>query len=185
MKEKLKRALDAGEWIGSDSELAPAFQSLLTECGFKRQRYNSTVMSADEMRSAMEDITGQKMSPDTVVVFPFTCDLGFNIHLGKDVIVNYNCTFLDTGSITIGDHTKIGPGCHFLTADHPRDAMERRKRLVRGRPIKVGDDCWFGGNVTVLPGVTIGDRCIIGAGSVVTKDVPSDSVYVGNPAHKV
>jgi len=68
MKEKLKRALDAGEWIGSDSELAPAFQSLLTECGFKRQRYNSTVMSADEMRSAMEDTTGQKLSPDTVVL---------------------------------------------------------------------------------------------------------------------
>ncbi len=185
MIDKLKRALDAGEWIDYDSELRPAFQSLLTECGFKTQRYNSTVLSAEGMHSAMEDLMGREMSGDSIVIFPFRCDLGFNIYIGKDVIVNYNCTFLDTSRITIGDHTKIGPGCHLVTADHPRDAMERRKHAVRGIPIVIGEDCWLGANVTVLPGVTIGDRCIIGAGSVVTKDISSDTVSVGNPAHVV
>ena len=69
-----------------------------------------------------------------------------------------------------------------MTADHPRDYIERRGHRVRGKPITIGDDCWLGANVTVLPGVTIGNRCIIGAGLVVTKDVPDDSIYAGNPA---
>ena len=141
--------------------------------------------SAEEMRAATSDIIGKRIDDSTMVVFPFRCDLEFNISLEKDVIVNYNCTFLDTVNITIGDHTKIGPDCHLVTAEHPKDHMMRREHLVRGKPITIGEDCWLGANVTVLPGVTIGNRCIIGAGSVVTKDIPNDSVYVGNPAHPI
>ena len=109
------------------------------------------------------------------------CDHGHGIHLGENVFINYNCTILDGGLITIGDNTQIGPNCQFLTPNHPIDYLERRKSIERCSPITVGSDCWFGGGVTVCPGVHIGDRCIIGAGSVVVKDIPSDSIAVGNP----
>jgi len=181
----LMAALDSCEWIRPDSEVHPEFQARLVECGSKLMRYNSTPFTLEAMRAAFEDVTGRDLDPSSLVIFPFRCDLGFNVHIGKDVLVNYNCTFLDTARITIGDHTKIGPDSHLVTADHPRDYLERRTHTVRGRPIRIGEDCWLGANVTVLPGVTIGDRCIIGAGSVVTKDVPDDSVYAGNPAHDI
>jgi maltose O-acetyltransferase len=144
---------------------------------------NTTVMDKDQMLRAFGDITGREPDPDCLIIFPLRCELGFNIHVGRGVVINYNCTFQDTARITIGDNTKIGPDCHIVTSDHPRDPIERRRLAVRGLPVTNGDDCWLGANVTVLPGVTIGDRCIIGADSVVTKDVPDDSVYVGNPAH--
>ena len=103
---------------------------------------------------------------------------------GKGVYVNFNCTFLDTCLITIGSRTLIGPGCSFFAATHPLDPFLRNgtQGPELGAPITVGEDCWFGGNVTVCPGVTIGRGCTIGAGSVVTKDVPPFYVVAGNPA---
>jgi len=183
MATDLKTTLDSGEWIGPEHR--EEYDSLLLECYLKIQKYNTQPVPPDKIGAAIEDITGKEQDPRTVVIFPFRCDLGINIDLGKDVIVNYNCTFLDTARITIGDHTKIGPGCNFVTAVHPKDYMERRTHIVRGDPITVGEDCWLGANVTVFPGVKIGDRSIIGAGSVVTKDVPADSIYAGNPAKSI
>ena len=184
MARSLGDVLESGDWIGP--ECKKEYDERIFECALKVQRYNSSAMtSAEEMKNAFEDITGEELADDSLVAFPFRCDLGFNIHLGKDVIVNYNCTFLDTARISVDDHTKIGPDCHFVTATHPKDHLERREHLVKGEPITIGDDCWIGANVTIVPGVTIGDRCIIGAGSVVTKDVPDDSVYAGNPAHPI
>ena len=184
MAKTFREALDSGEWIGP--EFREEYDSAILECGLKVQRYNCTAMtSVKEMRDAFSDISGKGIPEDSVVIFPFRCDLGFNISIGRDVLVNYNCTFLDTAKISIGDHTKIGPDCHLVTAVHPKDHMERRTHIVRGAPITIGEDCWLGANVTVLPGVRIGDRCIIGAGSVVTKDVPDDSVWAGNPARPI
>ncbi|MBO7351711.1 MAG: sugar O-acetyltransferase [Candidatus Methanomethylophilaceae archaeon] len=177
------RTADTDGW--TSAEIDEDYGNDLLNCCLKIQRYNSSVMDRDGMISAMEDISGRKLEEGTLVVFPFRCDLGYNVHLGKGVIVNYNCTFLDTASITIGDYSKIGPDCHFVTATHPMDYLGRRKHLVKGEPITVGKDCWIGANVTIVPGVKIGDRCVIGAGSVVTKDVPDDSVYAGNPAHSI
>ena len=185
MDDPLRKALDGGELIDSDSYLVKEFDRRLQECCMKLQRYNSTVMTYAEMRKAFEDITGQEQDPRNQIVFPFRCDLGFNIHLGKDVLINYNCTFLDTASITIGDNCKIGPDCHLVTAIHPKDKEGRRKHMVKGLPIVIGNDCWLGANVTVLPGVKIGNDCVIGAGSVVTKDVPDGSIVAGNPARPI
>jgi acetyltransferase-like isoleucine patch superfamily enzyme len=104
--------------------------------------------------------------------------------LGKDVYINFNCTFLDTCLITIGSRTLIGPNCSFYAATHPLDPFLRNGTSgpELGAPITVGEDCWFGGNCIVLPGVTIGRGVTIGAGSVVTKSVPAFHVVAGNPA---
>lgn len=119
---------------------------------------------------------------DTVVCPPFHCDYGNGIILGEKVFINYGCTFLDGGYIRIGKHTLIGPNCQLYTPHHPMDPIERRKESEYAYPITIGEDCWLGGGVIVCPGVTIGDRCVIAAGSVVTRDIPSDSLAAGNPA---
>lgn len=113
---------------------------------------------------------------------PFYCDYGKNIHLGKNVYINLNNYFMDGASITIGDNVFIGSYCGFYTANHPLDYTNRNKGLEKALPIKVGDNCWFGANVSVMPGVTIGAGCVIAAGSVVTKDIPDNSLAAGVPA---
>lgn len=123
-----------------------------------------------------------QMDGTSVVCPPFFCDHGHGILIGKNVFINYNCTFLDSGLITIGDNVLIGPNCQLLTPSHPIDPMERRKPQERALPITIGADTWLGGGVTVCPGVTIGEACIIGAGSVVVSDIPAHSLAAGNPA---
>lgn len=116
---------------------------------------------------------------------PFMVDYGYNIKFGKNVFINVNSYFMDGAEITLGDNVFVGPSCGFYTASHPLDAEDRRKGLEKASPITVGDDVWIGADVSVMPGVTIGDRCVIGAGSVVTKDLPSDSLAMGVPCHVV
>ncbi|MEK7342528.1 MAG: sugar O-acetyltransferase [Pseudomonadota bacterium] len=116
---------------------------------------------------------------------PFHCDYGFNILLGDGVFLNFNCVILDVVAVTIGDATQIGPGVQILTADHPRDPAERATGIEWGRPIMIGRNVWIGGGAIILPGVTIGDDAMIGAGSVVTRDVAAGATMVGNPARIV
>ena len=118
----------------------------------------------------------------SVIRPPFFCDYGYNIRIGSGVFLNFNCVLLDVCSIEIGDKTQIGPAVQIYAADHPRDPEARRANLENGRPIRIGANVWIGGGAIILPGVTIGDDAIIGAGSVVTRDVPSGSIVVGNPA---
>ena len=121
--------------------------------------------------------------PETSIICPpFHCDHGTGIILGENVFMNYDCIMLDGGYIRIGKHTLIGPHCQFYTPQHPMDYVERREEKETAYPITIGEDCWLGGNVVVCPGVTIGNRCIIAAGSVVTKDIPDDSLAAGVPA---
>lgn len=112
---------------------------------------------------------------------PFVCDYGYNISVGKNFYSNHNLVILDCAKVSFGDNVFIAPNCGFYTAGHPLEAAERNKGLEYARPITVGDNVWFGANVSVLPGVTIGDNCVIGAGSVVNKDIPANSLAVGNP----
>ncbi|HUD90923.1 sugar O-acetyltransferase [Sphingobium sp.] len=113
---------------------------------------------------------------------PFHCDYGFNIFLGDGVFLNFNCVILDVVEVRIGDGTQIGTGVQILTADHPRDPAERATGIEWGRPIRIGCNAWIGGGAIILPGVTIGDDAVVGAGSVVTRDVPAGKTVVGNPA---
>ena len=135
----------------------------------------------DGYREALADLI-PGVPDNTDVLPPITCDHGHGIRLGEHVFVNSDCIFLDSGLITVGDYTLIGPGCKFFTSQHPIDYKLRRKTVEYELPITIGRDCWIGGGATICPGVTIGDRVIVAAGSVVTKDVPSDALVAGCPA---
>lgn len=116
---------------------------------------------------------------------PFFCDYGYNIYLGKGVMLNYGCVLLDVCRIRIGDHTLIGPNTQIYTACHATDPKLRLKGAEFGRPVRIGANVWIGGGCIILPGVTIGNNAVIGAGSVVTKPVPANTVAFGNPCRVV
>jgi len=126
-----------------------------------------------------------RVGADAFVQPPFACDYGSNISIGANAFVNFNCVILDCAAVTIGDRTQIGPGVQLLAADHPRDAETRHDLLELARPISIGTNVWIGGAAIVLPGVSVGDDSIIGAGSVVTRDVPSGVLAFGNPCRVV
>ena len=139
-------------------------------------RYNRTV-PADEAERAI--LLGELLGAggeDAIVMPVFACDYGKNIRLGQRAFINYNCV------LEIGDDLQMAPAVQLYTALHPLDAETRRSGLESARPIRIGNDVWIGGGAIVLPGVTIGDRCVIAAGSVVTRDVPPDTLVAGNPA---
>jgi maltose O-acetyltransferase len=115
---------------------------------------------------------------------PFYCDYGTHIHLGHRVFFNFNCIVLDVCEVHIGSYTLFGPAVQIYTATHPMDAQLRRSQEA-GKPIHIGDDVWVGGGALIMPGVTIGSRTVIGAGSVVTKDVPDGVYAAGNPCRVV
>lgn len=113
---------------------------------------------------------------------PFFCDYGTNIVLGTKVFFNFNCVVLDCARVPIGNNVLFAPSVQIYTATHPLSAAERRKWLESAKPITIGSDVWVGGGAIICPGVTIGARSVVGAGSVVTRDIPSDAIAVGNPA---
>ncbi len=113
---------------------------------------------------------------------PFRCDYGTNIFIGENFFANFNLTILDEAEVRIGSNAFIGPNVSIYTACHPLEADRRNQLIEWAAPVTIGDSVWIGGSTTILPGVTIGDRVVVGAGSVVTRDIPSDVVVAGNPA---
>lgn len=116
---------------------------------------------------------------------PFFCDYGCNIKFGKNVFVNFNCTFLDCAEIEIGDNCMIAPDVKLYTAIHPTNPEERNTEIETAKPIKIGPNCWIGGGAIILAGVEIGEGTTIGAGSVVTRNIPSRVIAVGNPCRVI
>ncbi len=133
-------------------------------------------------RVLLKRLLGNIADDEFLIIQPFFCDYGKQISLGRRFFANFNFTVLDEARVTIGDDCFIGPNVSIYTACHSTDPVERNSRQEWAEPVTIGNNVWIGGSVTILPGVTIGDNVTIGAGSVVAKDVPSNSIAVGNPA---
>lgn len=146
----------------------------------KLHRLNVTEYHTENMNNVMRELFPNSAS-DFFVEPPFYCDYGDGIYAGDGVFINFGAVILDGAQVRIGRKTLIAPGVHIYTAQHPLKAAER-EICENCLPVTIGERCWIGGNVTICPGVTIGDRSVIGAGSVVASDIPNDSLAVGNPA---
>ena len=181
MSEKEKR--DLGEWYDAnfDEELLEERVAAIDLCFDLNQTRQS---EREKRQQILQQLIG-KAGEGLEVISPFSCDYGYHIHLGKQVFINTNCYLMDCAPITIGDHVFIGPHCGFYTASHPWNYTMRYAGLEKALPITIGSNVWFGGHVVVLPGVTIGDGCVIGAGSVVTHHIPANSVAVGSPCRVI
>ncbi|SHH15631.1 sugar O-acetyltransferase [Bradyrhizobium erythrophlei] len=146
--------------------------------------YNgSLAASAAERRELLRELLSE-VGDGAVIRPPFHCDFGYNIKIGTDVFLNFNCVILDVVAVTIGPGTQIGPAVQIYSADHPRDPAIRKTGAEFGRPVSIGKNVWIGGGAIILPGVTVGDDAVIGAGAVVTRDVPQGITVVGNPARE-
>src|SRR3569832_2046829 len=147
-------------------------------------RYNASLAaSASERRTLLRELLGD-VGDGAVIRPPFHCDFGYNIRLGRDVFLNFNCVILDVVTVSIGAGTQIGPAVQIYAADHPRDLVIRKTGAEFGRPVSIGQNVWIGGGAIILPGITIGDDAEIGAGAVVTRNVPQGVTVVGNPAQR-
>lgn len=142
-------------------------------------RYNA---AAAEIRLALLRERLASVGDGVEIRPPFHCDYGSQISVGARVFLNFNCVILDVAAVAIGEGTQIGPAVQIYAADHPRDPEQRRGGLEFGRPVRIGGNVWIGGGAIILPGVSIGDDAIVGAGSVVTRDVPAGATVAGNPA---
>lgn len=145
-------------------------------------KYNSLSPSETaEKLEVLKGLLGGIADDEIIINQPFYCDYGKQIRVGKRFFANFNLTILDESYVTIGDDCFIGPNVSIYTACHSTDPAERNTRREWAEPVTIGDNVWIGGSVTILPGVKIGNNVTIGAGSVVTKDIPDNVVAVGNP----
>ena len=170
----------SGEVIGIDDEN----YSLIIDTIHNTQRLlkelNYGYREKQDINNRLSEITGRKIDDSVEVLTPFFTDFGRNIKFGKNVFININATILDRGGVEIGDNVLFAPNVSIITTNHPIDPKERRS--TQSFPIKIGNNVWIGTGVIILPNVTVGENSIIGAGAVVTKDVPANVVVVGNPA---
>lgn len=180
-KDEYMKMLRGEEYLAID----PYLVDLLNKCKDECWEYNQirpTLLR--ERNQKLQQILGRS-DDDTFINQPFYCDYGKHISVGKRFFANFNWTVLDEAPVTIGDDCFIGPNVGIYTACHSTDPVERNTRREWAKPVRIGNNVWIGGGVTILPGVTIGDNVTIGAGSVVVKDVPSNTIVVGNPARVV
>ena len=158
----------------------------LNETKVLLQKYNNlSPLDMNERHKIMKSILGSTGDEEFFVMQPFLCDYGYNIHVGKRFFANFNFTVLDEAEVRIGDDCFIGPGVSIYTTCHSTDPAERNSRREWAEPVRIGNNVWIGGSVTILPGVSIGNNVTIGAGSVVVNDIPDNVVAVGNPCRPV
>lgn len=180
-RSQRERMLAGDLYRADDPELAAAALRAARFCA----AYNATAPDDTGERTWLLAETFGAVGANVVIRPPFHCDYGFNIRLGAGVFLNFGCVLLDVAAIEIGDGCQIGPGVQILTADHPRDPELRRQGWESGRPIRIGRNVWIGGGAIIVPGVTVGDDAIVGAGAVVTRDVAPGATVAGNPARPI
>ena len=178
-----KEKMLAGEYYKSmeDTVLVEERKKVKDLC----YQYNSLSPYEEEKKTNLIKQIFGKTGENIIVEPSFYCDYGYNIEVGENFYMNHNCVILDCNKLVFGDNVFVGPNCSFYTPLHPMDAETRNTGVEKALPITVGNNVWFGGSVTVLPGVTIGDNAVIGAGSVVAKDIPANTLAVGNPCKVV
>ncbi|WP_299964374.1 sugar O-acetyltransferase [uncultured Roseobacter sp.] len=174
--------MTSGDWYNA---LTPAYDALRMAARQAVHAHNTTRPDArsgiaPELAALLKSV-GQQC----LIEAPFHCSYGCNTVLEDGVFINAGAVILDSGPVSIGARSMLGPNVHLYCADHHRDVAKRRAGIERGLPITIGPDVWIGGGVIVLPGVTIGAGAIVGAGSVVTRDVVAGARVAGNPAHEI
>ena len=191
-KNELKKCM-AGEYYNCHDEIFLEYKNQARK--LLKEYHALAYEQKDEKTGILKQLFGS-IGTNVSVGLPFICDYGRNIHLGNNVSVNMNCTFVDCNTITIGDDVLIASNVQLYTATHPVELTDRLTPdwcpgtgqyfcRTYALPIRIGNGCWLGGGVIVLPCVTIGDGSVIGAGSVVTKDIPANSLAVGNPCRVI
>ena len=168
MSDILERDI-SGQPVSIDDPDYGEIKSIITNTKRLVQEMNTSVCDAATSREYFRRITGQEVGEDFTLNPPFYTDLGRNIRVGRRVFINFGCTFMDRGEITIGDDTFIAPGVRLITENH--GLSPDRRRFLTSLPIVIGKNVWIGAGAIILPGVTVGDNAVIGAGSVVTKNV--------------
>lgn len=177
MTEK-EKMLSGELYNGFDEQLVKERQAA-KEIVFKINNLEPSKL--EERDRLLRNLIG-KLGKNIFIEPPFRCDYGSNIEIGDNFYSNYNCTILDVAKVIVKDNVMFGPNVSIYAAGHPIDKDTRNAGLEFGKPITIGNNVWVGGNCIILPGVTIGDNSVIGAGSVVTKDVPENVIVAGNPA---
>ncbi|MGB3304001.1 sugar O-acetyltransferase [Gordonia sp. (in: high G+C Gram-positive bacteria)] len=168
------------------SDADPELVALRKACGHLCDEFNAVGSDEDARRTAILTDRLGGLGSDSWIMPRFRCDYGFNITIGSNSFLNYDAVLLDCAPITIGDDCSIGPRVQLLTALHPlEDHQARRERWESAAPISIGDNVWFGGGVIVCPGVSIGRNTVVGAGSVVTRNLPDHVFAAGNPARVI
>jgi maltose O-acetyltransferase len=165
--------------------LDPQLTEERTQARLLVQELNNSREDEPEQRGQLLKQLMPKAGPGLWLQPPFYCDYGYNIITGENVFFNFNCVVLDVMTVTIGDRTLFGPNVQVYTATHPIDHQVRSSGVEYAKPITIGSDVWVGGSAVICPGVSIGDRTIIGAGSVVTRDIPADVFAAGNPCRVI
>lgn len=165
----------------NDTELIAERQACKDICYKYNHLLPSEIKRRENIIVKLFGKTGKKL----LIEQPFFCDYGYNIEIGDNFYANVNCVVLDEAKVKFGDNVFIAPNCGFYTAGHPLDVEQRNCGLEYAQPITIGNNVWIGAQVCILPGVTIGDNCVIGAGSVVNKDIPAGSLAAGNPCHVI
>ena len=181
MDEREKR--DRGLWYDANND--PDARAERLRCRRLMHELNALDPADKASRGRILSRLFESFGEGTELLPPFQCDCGYLISIGRESFVNYGAYFMDGGRIRIGDHVYIGPNCGLYTAQHPLRWQERNLGLERALPITIGDNCWLGGDVKVMPGVTIGEGCVIGAGSIVTRDIPAGMLALGAPCRPV
>jgi len=176
-----RERMESGAPYVVDDEIADMHRRAVT----LTEAFNATpAIDGDVRQRILEELLGA-IGPGTEIRAPFHCDYGSYVAIGARTFVNFGLVVLDVAPVTIGDDVQIGPNVQLLTATHPLDPELRRAKWEAAEPIVIGDNVWLGGGVLVLPGVTIGADTVVGAGAVVTRDLPGGVVAVGNPARVI